>query len=568
MKVSLEPLSTRLFADRRTHIIVAIWLVLAFAAPVWWKTTEVYRAPLPFERIRQCDTPEALSLKLEVDIHLRLSGSAAASLSHGDAARVTEQVQRGISQVFSEAAPQSAGSRRVVLAFSVDGAVDPKSWPSDATPSDIDASLGKEHGRNGAYDVFVDCSSQTESVYVGQNRALFLQLPSGCSKDLIVSRTIATLSGLFGSEQRSLSKLYAGRRSRDIDYKSMRTVKYAPQYQIVLSLLVGNPQDNIVTWDIEKAANAYIAPFLESLSNISDFTITSQILNFAQLPTVPDDQRQSDGSVEFTMRPKSLTSFINSAEWNLASVVSLAPPINLILYIPPASFSPLVLLHTDGSPLASNAFLVPQWGGIVVRSLPKNTPRVHYSVDALHHIMEIFVEQLRGLLGVEQTHIVNSAQLLSGVHVQYASSPELGLTRWEVDRLFRARTVLNIVDAAQTLTSLANLLEQLSGMVVPDHIQTLVARSLDSIEHAKLDLEQKRYSSATFYARDAITSAEAAFFDPAMVPLLYFPDEHKFAIYMPYFVPVTVPVIIAIIREVRLRFGGTLSRRLSKKKTA
>nr|KAJ3419294.1 hypothetical protein HK105_007125 [Polyrhizophydium stewartii] len=538
MKVSLEPLSTRLFADRRTHIIVAIWLVLAFAAPVWWKTTEVYRAPLPFERIRQCDTPEALSLKLEVDIHLRLSGSAAASLSHGDAARVTEQVQRGISQVFSEAAPQSAGSRRVVLAFSVDGAVDPKSWPSDATPSDIDASLGKEHGRNGAYDVFVDCSSQTESVYVGQNRALFLQLPSGCSKGAC------------------------------IDYKSMRTVKYAPQYQIVLSLLVGNPQDNIVTWDIEKAANAYIAPFLESLSNISDFTITSQILNFAQLPTVPDDQRQSDGSVEFTMRPKSLTSFINSAEWNLASVVSLAPPINLILYIPPASFSPLVLLHTDGSPLASNAFLVPQWGGIVVRSLPKNTPRVHYSVDALHHIMEIFVEQLRGLLGVEQTHIVNSAQLLSGVHVQYASSPELGLTRWEVDRLFRARTVLNIVDAAQTLTSLANLLEQLSGMVVPDHIQTLVARSLDSIEHAKLDLEQKRYSSATFYARDAITSAEAAFFDPAMVPLLYFPDEHKFAIYMPYFVPVTVPVIIAIIREVRLRFGGTLSRRLSKKKTA
>lgn len=47
--------------------------------------------------------------------------------------------------------------------------------------------------------------------------------------------------------------------------------------------------------------------------------------------------------------------------------------------------------------------------------------------------------------------------------------------------------------------------------------------------------------------------SEKAFFDPKMVSMLYFPDEHKYAIYMPLFVPVAIPVLMALVNEARKR---------------
>lgn len=36
-----------------------------------------------------------------------------------------------------------------------------------------------------------------------------------------------------------------------------------------------------------------------------------------------------------------------------------------------------------------------------------------------------------------------------------------------------------------------------------------------------------------------------------MLALLYFPDEHKFAIYMPLFLPVGVTVLAALLKHVK-----------------
>jgi phosphatidylinositol glycan class S len=53
-------------------------------------------------------------------------------------------------------------------------------------------------------------------------------------------------------------------------------------------------------------------------------------------------------------------------------------------------------------------------------------------------------------------------------------------------------------------------------------------------------------------ARQALHSAETAFFDKTMVSLLYFPSEHIFAMYMPFFVPSAIPIIAAIVEQVKL----------------
>lgn len=50
-------------------------------------------------------------------------------------------------------------------------------------------------------------------------------------------------------------------------------------------------------------------------------------------------------------------------------------------------------------------------------------------------------------------------------------------------------------------------------------------------------------------AKEAYILSDSAFFDPTMLALLYFPDEHKYAIYMPLFVPILLPILSAIFKE-------------------
>lgn len=51
-----------------------------------------------------------------------------------------------------------------------------------------------------------------------------------------------------------------------------------------------------------------------------------------------------------------------------------------------------------------------------------------------------------------------------------------------------------------------------------------------------------------------------------MVSLLYFPDEHKYAVYMPFFVPVSVPVLVACLKELKRRVGKWKERKARRKK--
>jgi len=52
------------------------------------------------------------------------------------------------------------------------------------------------------------------------------------------------------------------------------------------------------------------------------------------------------------------------------------------------------------------------------------------------------------------------------------------------------------------------------------------------------------------HSAQALTLASRAFFNPGMLALLYFPAEHKYAVYTPLFASVAVPLLAAVGREV------------------
>jgi GPI-anchor transamidase subunit S len=59
-------------------------------------------------------------------------------------------------------------------------------------------------------------------------------------------------------------------------------------------------------------------------------------------------------------------------------------------------------------------------------------------------------------------------------------------------------------------------------------------------------LAEGRLPEAFSLSQTALTNSEAAFFHPSLLALLYFPDDQKYAIYIPYFLPVGIPVLLSM----------------------
>lgn len=69
-----------------------------------------------------------------------------------------------------------------------------------------------------------------------------------------------------------------------------------------------------------------------------------------------------------------------------------------------------------------------------------------------------------------------------------------------------------------------------------------------------------RFAAALDSARVAETEAERSFFEKSMVGQVYFPDEHKVAVYLPLLGPIGVPLVVGLLKEVKRILGGWKAR--------
>ena len=77
------------------------------------------------------------------------------------------------------------------------------------------------------------------------------------------------------------------------------------------------------------------------------------------------------------------------------------------------------------------------------------------------------------------------------------------------------------------------------------HFQDQVTSAVEGILKAQSALTTGKISEALHHASLARDAAEKSFSDPSILALLYFPDDQKFAIYIPLFLPVGLPLIVA-----------------------
>jgi len=233
---------------------------------------------------------------------------------------------------------------------------------------------------------------------------------------------------------------------------------------------------------------------------------------------------------------------INPVESRLTSFVSPNPALNFLTYTAPCDISPLQIIEKDGSVLESNAFLVPQWGGIFIYNPPCPAATNATATTATHNVsmdkvMSVMISQFRTLIGLPEEESESK---------DFLSFRGSALRDWEVDMLVRKRLRNLIFTAANTLHSLGQLLDEITNIVVTEEVGDHVENSVNSIKSAIKDATEGHLQTAQKHAIDAFKSSEIAFHHPKNLKQLYFPDDQKYAIYIPLFLPVGIPVLLSL----------------------
>lgn len=378
------------------------------------------------------------------------------------------------------------------------------------------------------------------------------QLPSPSSTGSPLATFIAhELHKLFDEEQALLAfllskssgattanvKSLSPETAAELERRSTRALKYAPTYHLTFSLFT--PTSIPSAWEIESALQQYLSPLLESFSSISNFTIDTQVQLYSAFSPSIRQPEYDETLNAWTLRKEDLSGFINAAEWPLSPSIGAGPTVNFVLYVPDQNQSPLLVKENGG-----DNWLVPQWGGVHILNPSSADGNVSIPATLTKHTlapaMHTFSTQFMSLLGLPQSP---------------ASLP------LRLSTLVRYRAASLLFSASSTLGALARLYNALPNIPVPDTVAKSVDLTTAHLQHACDDLRDGRFQSALEHARIAEAEAEKAFFERTMVGQVYFPDEHKVAVYLPLLGPVAVPLVMAALKELQSTVRGLLARR-------
>ncbi|KAL8973079.1 MAG: hypothetical protein Q9197_002503 [Variospora fuerteventurae] len=320
--------------------------------------------------------------------------------------------------------------------------------------------------------------------------------------------------------------------------RTIRALKYAPTYHITISLFSPNAWPS--SWDIESAVDEYLIPLLSSASVVSNFTVDTQTQLYASFsPSVQEPQFDAQHGV-WTLREKDLGGFINAAEWPLNPSIGDGPTLNFIIYVPDPSFSPLIIKESHAS-----SWLIPQWGGIMILNPAASAPRSERPVQSLSKediqpALLVFSHQIMSFLGAPD------------------SPPSIPL---KLQTLTRVRALSLLLSASSTMGSLARLTVALPSIAIPETVSTAVEVTMEHLRDSCEALKEGKFTIALNHARIAEMAAERGFFEKSMVGQLYFPDEHKVAVYLPLLGPVGVPLIMSALKELKRMWSTHRSQR-------
>eukprot|EP00057_Strongylocentrotus_purpuratus_P030336 XP_781371.3 PREDICTED: GPI transamidase component PIG-S-like isoform X2 [Strongylocentrotus purpuratus] len=519
----------------RSETIAAIAvgiMCLLFGVPLWWKTTTTYRAALPYSDIEQIFQQET-TCRIPVTLV-----SCSQEPENGSPVKQLERfLQSGQDGRSSLSMQYSMYFRNCLTA-------EKRLMEESSSIAEFDGKLSRlRQNPVGEITVYIFDHSSVFfpdvkiDVHVGQHRAIYVKGPK---LEASLESAAALIRTVIVPEA-SLDKHYKTARGvvhTVADLESMRSFRYTPGYELSFTLLIPEPHNIQAHWNLDHAQKVYLDPLTRKLEEFAEFTVASQVLYYTSLSVKP---KKKDSSFYFSH--SSLPHIITPVEAKLGSHATNFPNLNFVVYIPPLDQSPLYIHSSNGKPVSTNAFLSPRWGGVLIHNTPipdENATRPVWVEVKNSAVMPVFLAQLRLLLGIPSPDDIESVLL--------EKPKEHSVLDWEYDSLLRRHCVENLASASASLFSLSQLLEKISNIVINDDIAKQVYTAVESIQSSHRFLAEGKLHPAFHASKRALIASEKAFFDPSLLQLLYFPDDQKFAIYIPLFLPVSIPVVLSLIK--------------------
>ncbi|KAH9908891.1 phosphatidylinositol-glycan biosynthesis class S protein [Xylariomycetidae sp. FL2044] len=486
---------------RRSFVIASFWLlVLSLGLPIWWNTTTIHRANLPLSQMLDWANGKVCLPVVPIRVAVDAPGLEVAQVQ--DLMRLTKHAlgnYEGIRiPVELALAPATRESKSDIVSSSRDDevALTVRLNPGDAALATLDSHSSMLHVSYPPGSL-----PSTNSPTSGLATYLASQIHTIFSEEQAIMNYMLATSSVSSEHQ---SQAASHEVSESLSKRMTRSLKHSRTYHLTFSLFTSGPTPN--SWEIETAVDRYMRPVLDMLDPIHNFTIDTQV----QLYAAPGVSSQ-------VLNKEELSSFINAAEWPLSPSIGGAPTVNFVVYTGNQT------IGMDSDTATSRSWLIPQWGSVYLLSPPPDS-RVPF--ESLKQPMMIFTSHLLSLLG----------------------TPQSGSLPMQLSTLTRVRSADLILRASSSLGSLARLAVALPSMSIPSNVADGVT---ESMHHLELACQNLGGMKGLQHARIAEAEAERAFFEKSMVGQLYFPDEHKVAVYLPLLGPVGVPLVMGLLNEIK-----------------
>jgi len=593
---------------KRLKVVLSVVSFFILGTPVWYYTTSVSRTDLPYDDMLNVSSQQP-SLPTTVRVWLctdKVTGAMESTRAGNPVEAILASFREAGVDVFAEAGPQAAltwissngcesadplkllrGRRLKLPRASTTACPALFGWasnlPSNASGAAIEDGLTGLlrqqglHAEPGFYDVFLVDSAL--ALRIGATSALIL------GRGRVSWYTGEMWESAAGSSARSFSPTMAAAAAASASLFSHTATPAEFESalmrngdsRLILSLCNADPSSGSCSWDGAKLARA-LQPTLDMLLPLGTIEVESQVLQYTSMKVKGEWSAKENA---YLMGSDELPFFVD-LEWNLEQdrmVLSGEAEgnqshslhennvLHLVVFIPPIDQRPLLIKQlSTGAVLPFSAFTVKSWGGVILYSPEQGccaddldsadkvcgsgVPRV-LSEEQSTRFLGIMVTLLRVALGLQD---VPSSPIPSALPVDVVHEDSNGIASWEVDMLLRSQLSRNVYAAASTLSSLAVTVQNLPNLDIPDEVSIHVEEALRGLRQARAASEEGQYYKAAGVARVAKASADAAFFHPSIMAERSYPAQHLVAMYMPYFLPVTVPLLAGLKLEVMRRY--------------
>uniref|UniRef100_A0A914VDM8 GPI transamidase component PIG-S n=1 Tax=Plectus sambesii TaxID=2011161 RepID=A0A914VDM8_9BILA len=480
-----------------------ILVMIVFGLPLWWNTTKVHRASLPHARMLDLS-----SRQLRIPVLIRIAYPPA----------IDEKWVTTVAEVLYGDLQDLQVHEKLKLDFVVDNV---------PIPSAAIAFLGSTESL--ALDFVLTPESdwgRPGELYFGAQRVTLVRHSVDTEKVAKLIQTaivdvVLDVDQLKTVVRRDLKQRETGWELATMTVREQQrrvwdSAALAPRHRVELLFVYPDPTQ----CDAQPSRlTALLKPFADRLAPVTELTLQSENLFYVDLPPW---QRRDEILQTDVLDADKLPLIVNPMERYLTTVESTAPVFHLLVYYSPR---PLTIVDEEGDAVPGNAFAVASWGGLAIVN--------NCSADD-SQLAAVLIDQLRVLLGLGSDLPPRSSK---------GSAPLAG---WELNRLASRSLVDSALRAATTLRALDKLLGEIQNIVIGEQIAGRIEAAVDALEQAFQLMKDEQFWPAVALAKKAAELADEAFFDPSLLALLYFPDDQKYAIYIPLFLPVGVPVVLSL----------------------